>query len=130
MLERFDAFRAEYREILAELSEEEFELIKAGLLTNLTEPPKNLAEEAGPFISDWNKERYAFDSKAKLIAAVQAVTLADIRDYYDDTVMVEDGARLLVQLRGRAFADQPFATLPNATIVESIEDFHATMPRQ
>jgi len=130
MLERFDAFRAEYREILAELGEEEFELIKAGLLTNLTEPPKNLAEEAGPFISDWNKERYAFDSRAKLIAAAQAVTLADIRDYYDNTVMVEDGARLLVQLRGRAFADQPFATLPNATIVESIEDFHATMPRQ
>jgi len=130
MLERFEAFRHEYQANLAELTAEDFERIKAGVLTNLTEPPKNLAEEARPFIADWIKERYDFDSRAKLIAAVEAVTIEDIRRYYDATVMAEEPSKVLVQLRGRAFADQPFAEIEGATVVADVASFHKVMAKQ
>jgi len=58
------------------------------------------------------------------------VTLADVQAHYDETVMAEDGARLLIQLRGRAFASEPFAVLPNAPVIDDIEAFHKTMSQQ
>ena len=50
--------------------------------------------------------------------------------HYDETVMAEDGARLLIQLRGRAFASEPFAVVPNARVIDDIEAFHKTMSQQ
>jgi protease-3 len=47
MLDRFNAYTQEYREELAALTEESFAKFKAGVLTALTEPPKNLSAEAG-----------------------------------------------------------------------------------
>ena len=130
MLARFESFKSEYRDMLAELTEEEFTNLKAGVITTLTQPPKNLAEEAGPFLGDWNRERYTYDTRAKLVAAAEGVTLEQIRAYYDETVMTESPSRILVQLRGKAFADDPYAVLENAEVVENVADFHQTMPTQ
>jgi protease-3 len=130
MLARFDAFKAEYRDMLAALTEEEFAKIKAGVLTSLTQPPKNLAEEAGPFLSDWNQERYDYDTRAKLIAATESLTLEAVQAFYEVTVMTESPARILVQLRGQAFADSPFATIEGAEVIDSVADFHTSMPTQ
>jgi protease-3 len=130
MLERFERFKGEYREMLQALTEEEFANLKAGVITTLTQPPKNLSEEAGPFVGDWNRERYSFDSRDKLIAAAESVTLADIQTFYDATVMAENPARVLLQLRGKRFVDAPFAELPGATVVDDVSQFHANMPTQ
>lgn len=130
MLERFERFRGEYREMLQALTEEEFANLKAGVITTLTQPPKNLSEEAGPYVGDWNRERYTFDTREKLIAAAEGVTLQDIQAYYDATVMAEQPARILLQLRGKRFVEAPFAELPGATVVDAISEFHANMPTQ
>lgn len=130
MLARFEAFKLEYRATLDELTEDEFANLKAGVVTTLTQPPKNLSEEAGPFVADWDRERYDFDSRDKLIAATEAVTLSDIRNYYDATVLAEEPARILIQLRGQRFADVSFAELAGATVVENVAEFHAEMPTQ
>ena len=59
------------------------------------------------------------------------MTLADVQAHYDETVMAESTrARLLIQLRGRAFASEPFAVLPNARVIDDIEAFHKTMSQQ
>ncbi len=130
MLARFDAYRAEFAADLGSLTEEDFDRIKAGVLTTLTEPPKNLSEEASPFVSDWTRERYSFDTQSRLIDAVKAVTLSDVRDYYRDTMLAEDSGRLLIQLKGTKFADAPFASLPEAVVVEDVDAFHQQMPAQ
>ena len=130
MYQRFDAFRMEYKEILDEVTEAEFASLKEGILSNLTEPPKNLAAEAGPFISDWSQEKYEFDSKARLIAAVQDVTLAEAKAFYAETMLADDAQLLLVQLRGEAFAESPFAKVAGAEVVTDIAAFHEAMPVQ
>jgi len=130
MLDRFNAYTLEYREELANLSDDSFEKFKAGVLTSLTEPPKNLSAEAGPFASDWAIENYDFDSREELIAAVEAATLDDVRAFFDDTVFSEERSRLVIQLRGKRFSDEPFATLDGAVVVEDVDQFHRDMPVQ
>jgi len=130
MLARFDAYRSEFAEDMEAVTEEDFSRIKAGVITTLTEPPKNLSEEAAPFVSDWTRERYDFDTRARLIAAVEAVTLEEARAYYRDTMLAEDSGRILIQLKGTKFADAPFATLPDAVVVEDVDAFHRQMPAQ
>ena len=115
---------------LEALTNEEFDRIKAGVLTDLMQPPKNLSEEAAPFVTDWNRERYGFDTQERLITAVEQVTLEEARDYYAATVMSETPSRVLIQLKGSAFADEPYATIEDAKVVEDVAAFHLTMPRQ
>ena len=130
VLARFEAFSEEYAAMLEALTAEQFANLKSGVLTQLTEPPTNLADEAGPFLGDWNRERYDFGTRAELIAAVEAVSLEDLRGYYRETVLSDSPSRILIQVRGERWQADPFASIEGATVVTSVEDFHATMPTQ
>jgi protease-3 len=130
MLERFEAFAGEYALMLDELTEAQFANLKSGVLTQLTEPPTNLSDEAGPFIGDWNRERYDFSSRAEMIAAVEAVSLDAMRDYYRATVLSSEPSRILIQMRGERWQAEPFATIDGATVIDSVEAFHEQMPLQ
>ena len=130
MLARFDAYRTEFAEDLNSLTEDDFNRIKAGTITTLTKNPKNLSEEASPFISDWTRERYSFDTRSRLIEAVKAVTLSDAQAYYRDTMLSENSGRILIQLKGSKFVDAPYAVLPDAVVVEDLNAFHQQMLTQ
>jgi protease-3 len=111
MLTRFEAFAEEYAVMLEEMTPEQFANLKSGVLTQLTEPPTNLGDEAGPFIGDWNRENYAFSTRANLIEAVQEVSLQAMRDYYRETVLSEAPSRILIQMRGERWQAEPFAAI-------------------
>ena len=81
-------------------------------------------------LSDWYLHRYDFDTKQQLINAVEQVTLEDAKQFYKDTVLNEDSARISVQLRGEKFQDASFADLPNQQVIEDLAEFHQEMPKQ
>ncbi|TMN44622.1 insulinase family protein [Pseudoalteromonas sp. S2755] len=130
MQDRFDEYKDEYAKDLAALDQTTFEQLKNAVLVSLTEEPKNLSEELQPLIGDWFKENMAFDSEAKLIAAVKAVTLEDIKAYYQQTVMNTDAARLNIQLRGAKFQAEPFADLPKQTKLNSVDQMYKNVKFQ
>lgn len=130
MQARFDSFKQEYWKVLDALTEDEFAKLKTSTLVTLKEPAKNLREEVEPFISDWYRERYQFDSEQQLIAAVEQVTLDDIKAFYRETMLNNEAARISVQLRGNKFSDKPFYDLPGQTLVKDVASFHAQMKRQ
>ncbi|RUO72063.1 peptidase M16 [Pseudidiomarina sediminum] len=130
MQQRFEDFHAEYQQVLAEMSEAEFEQLKASTLVSLKEPAKNLREEVAPLLNDWYREKYSFDSKQQLIAAMEQVTLADLQSFYQATLLSDDAARINVQMRGTKFADKPFADLPQQTKVNDLQSFHQQMKKQ
>ncbi len=121
MQARFEEFKMQYAVELDNMSEETFEQLKNAVLVSLKQQPKNLSDEMGPLIGDWYRENFDFDSKDKLIAEVEKVTLADIKDYYQQTMLNPQAARLNVQLRGSKFADKPFADLPKQTLVTDLQ---------
>lgn len=130
MQQRFDEFKTQYWETLQQVTPEQFATLKQSLLVSLNEPPKNLFEEMQPLVSDWYRERFDFDSKAKLIAAVEQVTLQDVQAFYQQTLLNPQAARISVQMRGTSFREQPFATLPNQQVVKDIAEFQRNMPKQ
>ena len=130
MLTRFEAFTTEYGAMLDAMTAEQFANLKSGALTQLTEPPTNLADEAGPYIGDWSRERYDFGTRGALIAAVEGVTLEDIQSHYRQTVLGDSPSRILVQLRGQRWQEEPFASIDGALEIDSVEAFHQAMPLQ
>ncbi|QPB85275.1 peptidase M16 [Pseudoalteromonas rubra] len=124
MQARFDRYRQEYTQALKELDEEAFIQLKQAALLSLKQVPKNLAEESQPFLIDWYRDNLTFDSKAKLIAAMEQVTLADIQSYYQQSMLNTEASRINVQIRGKKFADKPFATLPNEVKLDSMAELY------
>ncbi|WNO59956.1 insulinase family protein [Rheinheimera sp. MMS21-TC3] len=130
MQARFDSFKQQYAIELKALTEEQFDQFKASTLITLKQPAKNLQQEVGPFLTDWYQEKFDFDSKQKLITAVEQLSLADVKDFYQQTMLNPDAARISVQMRGTKFQQQPFANLPKQTLVTDIAEFQRTMPKQ
>lgn len=130
MQARFDSFKQQYALELDKLTEEEFAKLKTSTLITLKEPAKNLSEEVGPLINDWYREKFSFDSKQKLIAAVEQVTLDGIKTFYRETMLNAKAARISVQMRGTKFRDQPFADLPGQNKVTDVAAFHRLMKKQ
>ena len=130
MFTRFEAFKIEFVDELAQLPIERFEQLKMGTLAKLMEQPQNLIEEVEPYIEDWGRERYDFDSRIRLIAAVESVSLKDIQQFYAASVIADDASRILIQLRGQTFSNQPFAVVEEAEIIDNVEDFHQSMSIQ
>ncbi|MEE3096999.1 MAG: hypothetical protein VX314_08790, partial [Pseudomonadota bacterium] len=92
--------------------------------------PKNLSAEAGPFASDWSIEKYDFDTREKLIEAVESATLADVQAFYDATVFSEARSRIVIQLKGQRYADQAFGSLDGGIVIEDVDQFHKDMSKQ
>ena len=130
MQARFDRFKQQYGKELDKLSEEAFAQLKASTLVTLKEPPKNLQGEVAPLLSDWYREKFSFDSKQRLIAAVEQVTLADVKAFYRDTMLSSTAPRISVQMRGTKFRDQPFADLPGQLKIDDVAAFHRQMKKQ
>ena len=107
-----------------------FQQLKNATLVGLKEQPKNLGDELSPLLQDWYKENFDFDSKAKLIAEVEKVTLADIKTFYAETMGNKDAARINVQLRGTKFKDKNFANLAGQTLVKDLAELQKTMQYQ
>ena len=130
MQARFDSFKQQYAVELDKLTEAEFAQLKASTLVTLKEPAKNLQEEVAPLLADWYREKFSFDSKQKLIAEVEQVTLADVKAFYRETMLNPKAPRVSVQMRGTKFRDQPFATIPHQQLVSDLDAFHQKMPTQ
>ncbi|NOU50140.1 peptidase M16 [Pseudoalteromonas sp. JBTF-M23] len=121
---RFDDYKQQYAKVLDELSNESFLQLKNAVMVSLKETPKNLGDEITPLINDWYKENFNFDSKELLIAGLETLTLADVQNYYRQTMLNAKAARLNVQMRGQKFKDKPFAQLPNQMRLSSVKDFY------
>ncbi|WMS85563.1 insulinase family protein [Pleionea litopenaei] len=125
MQNRFDSFKQEYAKVLDKMTADEFNKLKESVLIELKEAPKNLGEEQAPMLSDWYEEKFDFNTREQLIAEVEKVTLADVKNFYQQTALNPKAARLSIQLRGQKFNEKPFAKLKNEKTVDDLAKFHS-----
>ncbi len=121
---RFNDFKVEYKILLDELSEKDFNQFKNSTLIKLNEKPKNLREEMIPLLTDWHQEQWEFDTRHKLIKEVEKISLEDIRSFYQETVLMPEASRISIQLRGSKFKDKPYLKLKNELEVKRLSAFH------
>lgn len=124
MQARFDRVIQQYKPVLMKMDDNTFAQLKQATLVALKEPAKNLQEEVSDFLGDWYKEKFDFDSREQLIAAVEKTTVADLQAFYQQTLLNPQAPRLNVQLRGKKFADKPFANIKGAKQISSLQNYY------
>ena len=78
ILARMDEFIAGVDEYLAEMSNEDFEQYKDGLLNSLKKPPENYDEELNFYRGQVAEGYYKFDDRTRAVAALEKVKKQDI----------------------------------------------------
>lgn len=116
---RVDSFLQQYATQLAALNEEGFAQLKQAQLLELQRAPTNLEEEFQATSNDWLRNRLTFNNKQQLIAAVQALTLADMQQFYQQTALSAQAATLQITLQGQG-KEQDFKPLPGFTPVADL----------
>lgn len=121
--QRVDLFLQQYGEQLAQLTEAEFSNLKQAQLLELKRAPANLEEEFDSFSRDWLRNRLDFSDKQQLITAVEALTLAQLQQFYQQATLAENAAALQVVLQGQA---QPHSdeTLVGFSLIDDVAAFH------
>ncbi|MGD8415833.1 MAG: insulinase family protein [Pseudomonadales bacterium] len=74
---------------------------KAGLISRLTEAPKNLRERTARYLADLDADVTTFDSQQQIAGIVANLTLDDVTTYLTQTLDRLHSARLLVYNLGR-----------------------------
>lgn len=106
ILDQSIRFFRDFEQQLADMSDEEFDSYRQGLITLLTEKPKNMNEKAARFWRDIEMGRNGFDTNAAIAAEVATVTPDQIRALYQAAIL--DMAKpWILMTQGGAVADWP-----------------------
>ncbi|WP_430461902.1 insulinase family protein [Thalassolituus sp. LLYu03] len=87
ILDQSMLFFSDFEKQLADMSDEEFNSYRQGLVTLLTEKPKNMNEKAARFWRDIDVGRTGFDTNSAIAAEVMKVTRDNIRSLYQDAIL-------------------------------------------
>ena len=101
-LEFIDVFVKNFSEI----SDEDFEMHKSGLINRLLEQPKNLNERSQRYWADLTDEWYTFDSREQVAGLVADLTRADMLEFFQRLQQQLQTERLLIYTRGQ-FSEVP-----------------------
>ncbi|MAM71046.1 MAG: peptidase M16 [Gammaproteobacteria bacterium] len=97
-------FVRQYAMVLNEMPQEEFDMIKAGLLTNLREKPQRLGSLSSRFWGDILEQNLQTDSRLQLADAIAAVNKEDVLTFYQDYVNSDTYGELVSRSFGRNHA--------------------------
>lgn len=99
-------FLREQLNTLAEMSEDEFQRFQNGLVVQLTERDRNLAERGQRYWTDLQLGVTTFDTNTRIAKAAEQLSREAVRAYVADLLERFDSERLIVFSRGR-FEDVP-----------------------
>lgn len=108
MLTRFNAFQTRFSDNILMLSDAELDKYRQAVLVSLAQQAKNIYQEQDEYLSDWLNGDLSFDSKDKLIEAIEEVTVSEVQQLYQQIIDPAQFARVIVQIKGNNFAKQPF----------------------
>ncbi|MEP3891571.1 MAG: insulinase family protein [Hellea sp.] len=84
------------------LTDEEFKGFEEGLLSNINKTFDNVYAKGNTLHRDLIYERYEFDNRAKMTAAVKALSKEDIATFYRDEILDKDRRSMAVWSIGKA----------------------------
>ncbi|MEE3189312.1 MAG: insulinase family protein, partial [Pseudomonadota bacterium] len=100
MMNHSRIFFRDYEGKLETMSDEEFALFQEGLITRLTENPKNMGEKAANFWADLSTGRYTFDTRQAIADQVGNITKTQILNLYRRAVLNSEWSWLLFEKGG------------------------------
>ncbi|NVJ68394.1 MAG: insulinase family protein [Gammaproteobacteria bacterium] len=103
---KIDEFMEQQKDYVNNISAEEFEEHRKGLLSNLEKKLQNSYEKLAELKSDLVEDNYQFNSKQELIAAVKALTAEEMAKFYDSEIASKNKRSMVVWNIGKAHAKE------------------------
>lgn len=101
MVGRVGQFLTDFRENLKDMSDQEFQQHRAGVMSQLVEPDKRLRERSERFWREIDRKQYEFDSRDKFASALEATDQADILALYESLLLDKSRGRVTTWSRGK-----------------------------
>lgn len=121
---RFDSFYFWGLNQIRSVSTEEFESVRQGLLSTMTQSPDTLRAEFLELETDLRLGNVHFDSQKQLIDALQQVTLPQVVRTYETLVLGRLGTQVIIQVQGTRHAHLEWAENTLAVPITAPQDFH------
>ncbi|MBU2864767.1 insulinase family protein [Reinekea forsetii] len=96
-----DRFLNRYRQTLQSLSDEEFNIFKEGLKTNLLEDDKNLYQLSSRYWNNIQDENYNFNSYRRIAHEVDQISLDGFKRFYENRVLADNVRSLSLHQIGK-----------------------------
>ncbi|MEM7252785.1 MAG: insulinase family protein [Pseudomonadota bacterium] len=104
---RIDAFLGGFGERLSQMSSEEFEAHRQGLLSRVLEKDKNLGGRSQRYWNEIDRERFNFDSRTRLADAIRTVTPEALGAFYRTQILGDEQRKIVSLAPGNEFRSEP-----------------------
>ncbi|QTL39453.1 pitrilysin [Xenorhabdus budapestensis] len=121
--QRYQSFYQQAEKKLQVMPDAEFKQYKTALLTEMRQPPQTFSAEASRYSSDFGRNNFKFDSREKIIAALEKVTKAQLLEFYDKAVMKRHGLALISQITGKKGSLHQYAELKGWKTYPNVSTF-------
>ncbi|MCX8956872.1 pitrilysin [Erwinia psidii] len=128
LLRRFETFYPAAEKRLRAISKEDFAQYQAAMINELKQRPQTLDEEAGRFGKDFGRENYRFDTRAKVIAQIEALTPEKLATFFHDAVIAPKGLVLLSQISGSQHDKAEYAEPKGFTTWQDVSSLQQSFP--
>jgi insulysin len=122
IVSRTEQFLSDYKNTLAQLPEATFAATKVGLIAQLTKEDKQLGDRAERYWAELDREAYDFDTRERLVAAIENLDKAALLRYFNQLLATEEAAVLLSYSYGNKSTKIDFPETHEMVQFDSLED--------
>ncbi|WFQ78574.1 pitrilysin [Xenorhabdus sp. SF857] len=126
--QRYQSFYQQAEKALKAMSDAEFEQYKKSLLIEMREPPQTFYSEVARFDADFGRNNFKFDTREKIIAAMEKATKAQMIAFYEKAVLKRQGLALVSQITGKKGTAHQYAELKGWKTYDYVSDFQKQLP--
>ena len=123
IINQINAFIAEFKTVLTDLSDEEFEAAKQGLIIKTDKRDETLENRSNRFWAEIDRQNYEFDSRKQLISAISALTKQQIIAEYDKVFFDPGFGEFTALAPGKGNFDQNAEPLKSYQIINEPKAF-------
>ncbi|NVJ61321.1 MAG: insulinase family protein [Gammaproteobacteria bacterium] len=103
---KMEEFLLEQESFLSTVSQQEFDQHREGLLSDIDKKFKNVGEKVFYYHSELLEDNYAFDTRDNLIKEINALSRADILEFFKTTILSEQKRSMIGWNIGNAHREQ------------------------
>lgn len=127
--ERYKAFFPTAEAKLRAMKPEEFAQLQQGVITQLTQAPQTLSEEASKLSKDFDRGNMRFDSRDKVVAQIKLLTPQKLADFFHQAVVEPQGMAILSQISGSQSGKADYARPQGWKVWDSTSALQQTLPK-
>ncbi|WP_039057257.1 pitrilysin [Enterobacter sp. Bisph1] len=127
--QRYQAFFPTAEAKLRALKPDEFAQLQQGVITQMTQAPQTLSEEAAKFSKDFDRGNMRFDSRDKVVAQIKLLTPQKLADFFHQAVVEPQGMAILSQISGSQSGKVDYARPQGWKVWDSASALQQTLPK-